>query len=143
MRLPFGVVCGRVSLLAITLASVIGCGDSGPSRVAIEGEVFAGGKLATQGEIVFLPDGAGATVRTNVVNGGYYFTEANGPLAGTYSISYVQQPTSEPIVPTKNSLPTPAAVAVTQAYMAKSVVVLDGEANVLNLRLEPGDAYAE
>jgi hypothetical protein len=82
-------------LAAAALAAVLsGCGDSGPPRAAIEGEVTIGGEPLKSGRIIFAPQAPteGPATTVAIVNGHYCVERANGPLVGQHLVRIESDP---------------------------------------------------
>lgn len=75
-------------LCAMIVVCLIGCGSSGPPRAAISGTVTLDGEPVSEGTIAFLPaaDTKGASTGTEIKEGKYSISSANGPTYGKYKV---------------------------------------------------------
>lgn len=75
--------------LAVLLAAV-GCGDSGPQRVRIQGSVTYEGKPVPAGQLRFEPDasrgGAGPVGFARILEGRYDTASGKGPVPGPMKV---------------------------------------------------------
>ena len=86
-RLPIRHGLFLTTVVSLLIASV-GCGESGPQRFAVSGQVTFDGAPIESGEILLRPDQAtkAPTIAAAVENGAYSIPAERGPLAGTYVI---------------------------------------------------------
>jgi hypothetical protein len=70
-----------ISLLVVLLA---GCGDAGPPRVKVEGQVQVDGQPMKRGRISFVPieGSVGPKAAGEITNGKYHLTRDEGPIVG-------------------------------------------------------------
>lgn len=70
-------------VLVFALSLVLGCGPSGPTRGAVEGEIRLDGQPIDGGEISFVPTGPGAVSGyATIVGGKYEIPASRGPSTG-------------------------------------------------------------
>ena len=77
----------RLPVLLITtssLAALVGCGDSGPARGAIQGKITVGGQPLAKGRILFTPiaPNQGPAASARIESGQYKLAATDGPVAG-------------------------------------------------------------
>ncbi|HUE69312.1 MAG TPA: hypothetical protein VMP01_00345 [Pirellulaceae bacterium] len=84
----------RPLLLVCLSASLTGCGESGPPRAAIEGEVTIGGQPLKAGRITFAPQAPtqGPATTLAIVAGRYQAERSHGPLVGLNLIQVEADP---------------------------------------------------
>jgi hypothetical protein len=82
------------SLIVLLLATVAGCGSSGPPRGAIEGQVTIGGVPLKSGRIMFtpLPPAEGPAASAAIVDGKYRIEQAEGPVVGDHRVAILSEP---------------------------------------------------
>ncbi len=75
-------------VLALFIAAVIGCGDAGPRRVAVEGKVLRKGSPLANGTVSFVPAKGtdGPAANAEVADGLYRFTSKDGPFKGQHEV---------------------------------------------------------
>jgi hypothetical protein len=71
-------------IVALAIAVLAGCGDSGPIRAPIQGKVIIGGQPLAKGRILFVPDApnAGPVASAAITAGEYKIPKEEGPVAG-------------------------------------------------------------
>jgi hypothetical protein len=73
-----------IAVLSFALAALVGCGNSGPARAAIQGKVTVGGQPLAAGRILFTPiaptQGPAASAR--IAAGHYQLPAREGPVVG-------------------------------------------------------------
>jgi hypothetical protein len=74
----------RIIATCIVLAAVVGCGQSGPVRAAIEGKVTVGGQPLAAGRILFTPiaPNQGPAASARIAAGQYKLAANEGPVVG-------------------------------------------------------------
>ena len=75
-------------LLTASLLNFAGCGQTGPERAAVEGNVVIGGEPLKAGRILFLPMAPteGPATSVAVVDGAYRTDRSAGPLVGQHRV---------------------------------------------------------
>jgi hypothetical protein len=78
----------RTGLLLLVISSLMGCGEDGPQRVAVEGKVLRKGSPLASGTVSFVPAKGtdGPAANGEIVEGVYRFTAKNGPLKGRHEV---------------------------------------------------------
>jgi hypothetical protein len=75
--------------------TLVGCGESGPARVGVSGSVSLD-EQALNGDILFIPEGAGQSARGKVENGVFSVPQQRGLTPGKYRVEIVAyQPTGK------------------------------------------------
>lgn len=77
-----------ISLIAMALLSITGCGPTGPERASVSGVVTLNGQAIEQGSITFLPaSGNAGPSAGGVISGGKYdIRKVDGPVLGSARI---------------------------------------------------------
>jgi len=102
-RRIFGYLCA-----CAVVAGLAGCGDSGPKRYAVSGEVKWRDKPLDHGGIVFLPEESslGSSGGAVIKDGRYSIAAKGGLLAGRYKVMVTSADPSK--APDPEALPGPA-----------------------------------
>jgi len=83
---------GPVTVLALLLATVAGCDDGRPERVAVSGQVLIDGKPLTRGFVRFVPTGARPASGEIAPDGRFTlmtFEPGDGAVTGTHAVSVI------------------------------------------------------
>jgi hypothetical protein len=74
-----------IAWLLLAVLTVTGCGRSGPTRAAIEGQVTLGGKPLDAGRVLFVPVAptTGPATSARITAGRYELSKSAGPVVGT------------------------------------------------------------
>src|SRR5438876_1915524 len=90
------------------LSGLAGCGDSGPKRYAVSGEIKWRGKPLDHGGVIFLPDDStlGSSGGAVIKDGRYSIPAKGGLLAGRYKVMVTSADPSK--APDPEALPRPA-----------------------------------
>lgn len=77
-----------LSLAALTAAMLltVGCGDSGPPRAAVQGNVSWIGVPVEDGMISFIPKSAGPAASVKIVGGKYTLPQEKGAILATHTV---------------------------------------------------------
>lgn len=80
---------GRVvsfAALAGAMLTTVGCGDAGPPRAAVQGDVSWKGAPVEDGMISFVPQTAGPAVTAKIVGGKYALPQEEGAILATHTV---------------------------------------------------------
>jgi hypothetical protein len=66
--------------------AVIGCGPSGPQRVAVSGSVTLDGRPVNNATIIFTPQGPGLAAAAMIDDGKFVLSDLDGPTSGEHRI---------------------------------------------------------
>lgn len=96
------------ALFSAVALTMFGCGGDGLERSAVSGKVTLDGKPLAEGDIQFIPKGGDSrgAAWSQVVDGSYSISAADGPAPGTYTVS---------ITPNATATAAPAASSGTTA----------------------------
>ncbi len=78
----------EVPFLFLIAVCCTGCGDSGPPRFSLSGQVTYDGQPVTNGSIAFEPTDAslGKSASADLIDGRYDIPRNLGPIVGTYTV---------------------------------------------------------
>ena len=83
---------------AIAVVIFMGCGQSGPRRVDVSGNVTLNGQPLAEGSIRLVPFDGGLTAGSAIEDGRFHIAKHEGPVAGEYRVEIVSfQPTGRQI----------------------------------------------
>jgi hypothetical protein len=73
-----------IFLVGLIAAGLVGCGESGPVRAPVVGQVTVGGKPLAAGRILFTPiePNHGPAASSRIINGEYKLSKEEGPVVG-------------------------------------------------------------
>lgn len=138
----------RSALLTTLALLAFGCGGSdGLDRAAVSGKVMLDGKPLAKGDIQFIPRGGDSRGAAwgQVTDGSYAISAANGPAAGTFTVSITPNAatTADPAATAApaeapGDPPAEAAAAPSVAYISASpmeATIAPGKPNTFDFEL--------
>lgn len=128
-------------MLLLVLGSAEGCGESGPRRFSLSGTVTYDGQPVANGSMGLGPvDSKTKGVVTDIIDGHYEFTRANGPVGGKYTVWIeAQRPSGKKIPSEDGSAPVDQLIQyIPAAYNVNSTleVEITADRNDLDFHLE-------
>jgi hypothetical protein len=81
-------------LIALAVATAVGCGESGLARAPVRGQILLAGQPLKQGRILFTPQApnTGPVASAVVVNGAYQLSAQDGPVLGNNRVQVEATP---------------------------------------------------